>query len=51
MASIVTRFGPKRLFMKTSVKNLYQPRYTHGIYGSMMGGVQIVDILLKGKFN
>ena len=51
MASIVTQFGPKRLSMKTPVKNLYQPRFTHGIYGSLMSGVQVVDMILEGRFN
>ncbi len=51
MASIVTQFGPKRLSMKTPVKNLYQPRFSHGIYGSLMSGVQVVDNILDGKFN
>jgi len=41
MASIVTQFGPKRLPFKTPVKNLYQPKFAHGLYGSMMNGVQM----------
>jgi phytoene dehydrogenase-like protein len=51
MASIVTQFGPKRLPFRTPVKNLYQPKFAHGLYGSMMNGVQMVDMLLDRKFN
>jgi len=51
MASLVTQFGPKRLPMKTPVKNLFQPKFSHGLYGTMMNGVQVVDLLLDRKFN
>ena len=51
MASIVTQFGPKRLPFKTPIENLYQPKFAHGLYGSMMNGVQMVDLLLERKFN
>jgi len=51
MASLVTQFGPKRLPMKTPVENLYQPKFSHGLYGTMMNGVQVVDLLLDRKFN
>jgi hypothetical protein len=51
MASLVTQFGPKRLPMKTPVKNLYQPKFAHGLYGTMMNGVQVVDLILERKFN
>jgi hypothetical protein len=51
IASLVTQFGPKRLPMLTPVKNLYQPKFAHGLYGTMMGGVQVVDLILERKFN
>jgi all-trans-retinol 13,14-reductase len=51
MASLVTQFGPKRLPMITPIKNLYQPKFSHGIYGTMMNGVQVVDMILERKFN
>lgn len=51
MASLVSQFGPKRLPMKTPIKNLYQPKFAHALYGTMMNGVQVVDILLDRKFN
>jgi all-trans-retinol 13,14-reductase len=51
IASLVTQFGPKRLPMKTPVQNLLQPKFAHGLYGTMMNGVQVVDLLLDRKFN
>jgi phytoene dehydrogenase-like protein len=51
MASLVTQFGPKRLPMKTPIQNLYQPKFAHGLYGTMMNGVQVVDLMLDRKFN
>jgi len=51
MASLVTQFGPKRLGLQTPVRNLLQPKFAHGIYGSMMGGVQVVDIMMDRRFN
>jgi len=51
IASLVTQFGPKRIPMKTPVQNLYQPKFAHGLYGTMMGAVQVVDLILERKFN
>jgi len=51
IASLVTQFGPKRISMKTPVKNLYQPKFAHGLYGTMMGAVQVTDLILERKFN
>lgn len=51
MASLVTQFGPKRLGLKTPIINLVQPKFSHGIYGSMMGAVQVVDLMLDRQFN
>ncbi len=51
MASLVTQFGPKRLPLQTPISNLVQPKFSHGIYGSMMGSVQVVDLMLDRKFN
>ena len=51
MASLVTQFGPKRLGLQTPIANLVQPKFAHGLYGSMMSGVQVVDIMLNRKFN
>jgi prolycopene isomerase len=51
IASLVTQFGPKRISMKTPIQNLYQPKFAHGLYGTMMNGVQVVDLILNRKFN
>lgn len=51
IASLVTQFGPKRIPMKTRVNNLYQPKFAHGLYGTMMGAAQVVDLILNRKFN
>ncbi len=51
IASLVTQFGPKRIPMKTPIRNLYQPKFAHGLYGTMMNGVQVVDLILDRKFN
>ena len=51
MASLVTQFGPKRLPLQTPISNVVQPKFSHGIYGSMMGSVQVVDLMLDRKFN
>ncbi len=51
IASLVTQFGPKRLPMKTPIQNLYQPKFAHGLYGTMMGGAQVVDLILDRKLN
>jgi phytoene dehydrogenase-like protein len=51
MATLVTQFGPKRLPMKTPIENLFQPKFAHGIYGGMMNGIQVVDLILDRAFN
>jgi all-trans-retinol 13,14-reductase len=51
IASLVTQFGPKRIPMKTPIRNLFQPKFAHGLYGTMMGGAQVVDLILDRKFN
>ena len=51
MATTVDQFGPKRLPIRTPITNLYQPKFAHGIYGGMMNGVQVVDLILDRAFN
>ena len=51
MASLVTQFGPKRLPMKTPIEGLYHPKFSHSIYGTMMNGIQVVDMMLDRAFN
>jgi all-trans-retinol 13,14-reductase len=51
MAALVTQFGPKRLPMKTPIGGLYQPKFSHSIYGAMTNGIQVVDLMLDRAFN
>jgi len=51
MAFLATQFGPKRLPMKTPITNLFMPKFSHGIYGTTMGAVQVVDLMLNRSFN
>lgn len=51
MATTVSQFGPKRLPMKTPIKNLYLPKFAHGIYGGAVNGMQVVDIITGGGVN
>ncbi|MBN1882180.1 MAG: NAD(P)/FAD-dependent oxidoreductase [Deltaproteobacteria bacterium] len=51
MATTVNQFGPKRLPMKTPIKNLYLPKFAHGIYGGAVNGMQVVDIITDGAVN
>jgi phytoene dehydrogenase-like protein len=51
MATTVDQFGPKRLPMKTPIKNLYLPKFAHGIYGGAVNGMQVVDIITGGAVN
>jgi phytoene dehydrogenase-like protein len=51
MASTVRQFGPRRLPLKTPISNLYQPKFSHGIYGAVMNGVQVVDVMLDRALN
>ncbi|MDF1568321.1 MAG: hypothetical protein P1P77_09920 [Spirochaetaceae bacterium] len=51
MASLVTQFGPKRLGLRITIPNFVQPKSSHGLYGSMMGAVQVVDLMLDRAFN
>jgi len=51
MATTVNQFGPKRLPMTTPIKNLYLPKFAHGIYGGAVNGMQVVDIITRGAVN
>jgi prolycopene isomerase len=51
MAALVTQFGPRRLPLRTPVANLYQPKFSHGIFGALMNGVQVVDEMLDRSLN
>ncbi len=49
MASFADNFGRKRLKMKTPIKGLYQPKFTHGVFGTITGGLQVIDMILNRK--
>lgn len=51
MATTVDQFGPKRLPTKTPIKGLFQPKFAHGIYGGMLNGLQVVDLMLGRAVN
>ncbi len=46
MASYVDNFGLKRLSTITPIKGLYQPKFAHGVFGTMQGGLQAVDQIM-----
>ncbi len=48
---IKSNYSGKDQYDITPVENLYQPKFAHGLYGCMMNGVQMVDMLLDRKFN
>jgi prolycopene isomerase len=49
MAPYPDNFGLKRLKMRTPVKQLYQPKFSHGIWASMQAGLQVIDMIMNGK--
>ncbi|MHB9027243.1 MAG: phytoene desaturase family protein [Candidatus Latescibacterota bacterium] len=49
MAPYPDNFGRNRLRMRTPVKGLYQPKFSHGLLPALLGGMQAVDMILGGK--
>ena len=49
MASVPDNFGANRLPIKTPVRGLLLPKFAHGVFGAMNGGLQTIDFLLGGK--
>jgi phytoene dehydrogenase-like protein len=49
MAPFPDNFGRNRLSMLTPIQNLIQPKFSHGIFPSMLSGLQAADHLLNGK--
>ena len=49
MAPFPDNFGKNRLSMITPVKNLFQPKFSNGIWPSMQAGLQVIDHILGGK--
>jgi len=49
MLPVPNNFGRKRLKTRTPVKNLYHPKFSHGIWPSMQAGLQVVDMISGRK--
>jgi len=35
--------------MRTPVKGLFQPKFVHGVFGCLLAGMQVNDMILEGK--
>ena len=49
MAPYPDNFGRTRLKMRTPIKGLFQPRFIHRVFGSLLAGLQVNDMILEGK--
>jgi len=49
MASQPDNFGRNRLKMRTPIDGLYQPKFAHGVFGTITGGLQVIDMILERK--
>ena len=49
MAPTTNNFGRTRLKIRTPIKGLFQPKFVHGVFGSLLGGMQAVDMILNRK--
>ncbi|MCG3220760.1 MAG: hypothetical protein H7641_05210 [Candidatus Heimdallarchaeota archaeon] len=49
MAPYPENFGRTRLKMRTPIEGLFQPRFVHGVFGSLLAGLQVNDMILEGK--
>jgi len=49
MAPYPDNFGRTRLKMRTPIKGLFQPKFSHGVWPSLQAGMQVVDMILDGK--
>jgi hypothetical protein len=49
MLPVPGNFGKNRLKTRTPVKNLFHPKFSHGIWPSMQAGLQVVDMISGGK--
>ena len=49
MSPYPDNFGRNRLKMRTPIKNLYQPKFSHGIWPCMQSGFQVIDMIMQGK--
>ncbi len=49
MAPYPDNFGRTRLKMKTPVKGLYQPKFIHSVFATLLAGMQANDMILDRK--
>ncbi len=49
MMPVPNNFGKNRLKTRTPIKNLFVPKFSHGIWPSMQAGLQVVDMISEGK--
>ncbi len=49
MMPVPENFGKNRLKVRTPVKNLFLPKFSHGIWPSVQAGLQIADMISGGK--
>lgn len=48
MAPATNNVGRTRLKMRTPIKGLFQPKFLHGVFASLLAGMQVNDMLLNG---
>jgi phytoene dehydrogenase-like protein len=49
MSPYPDNFGLKRLKTRTAIQGLYQPKFSHGLWPSMLAGLQVVDMITDGE--
>lgn len=49
MMPVPGNFGKNRLKTRTPVRNLFLPKFSHGIWPSLQAGLQVVDMISGGK--
>lgn len=49
MAPYTDNFGRTRLKMRTPIKGLFQPKFVHGVFGALLAGMQVNDMMLNRK--
>ena len=49
MMPVPENFGKNRLKTRTPIRNLFLPKFSHGIWPSMQAGLQVVDMISGGK--
>ena len=49
MAPYTNNVGRTRLKMRTPIKGLFQPKFLHGVFASLLAGMQVNDMMLDRK--